>query len=417
MKRKTMTTTAGLLAAVFLLTACFPASDEAVPVVQEEDVQETYTAAPAEESAETEPVGSEPASETEAQDPFEGVRIRFNPDAWPDTDFSRRSIDYSEILSGGPPPDGIPSIDAPVFETPGEADEWLEEEWPVLLLQIDESVRIYPMGILVYHEIVNDVVSGEPVSITYCPLCNSAVVYDRTLESGEVLDFGTTGNLRNSDLVMYDRQTKSWWQQFTGEAIVGELTGQVLEPVPSQILPWDEAFSLYPDAKVLSRETGHNRPYGSTPYFRYDTAGDPFLFEGELDRRLDPTERVVTVEIEGETRAYPFEALREQRVVNDEVGGVPVVIFWQEGTESLFSPEFETGSTAVYVRELDDSELTFQAAAGGFTDQETGTAWNILGEALSGELQGTRLQQVNSMEAFWFAWSAFKPDTGVWTVE
>ncbi len=419
--KKRLVFSGGILAVLILLAACASGaggtggtSSEAVGA----DPAGSAVEQPMDEDT-LEPASDaiEPDVDQVEEDPFGGIQLGFDPDFWPDTDFSRRTIDYSEIMSGGPPPDGIPSIDEPVFDTVEEADEWLQDDWPVMFLRIDESVRVYPMAILVYHEIVNDIVSGEPVTVTYCPLCNSAIVYERKLEDGMVLDFGTTGNLRNSDLVMYDRQTRSWWQQFTGDAIVGELTGTLLQPVPSQIIRWGEIKRPYPQARVLSRETGHSRPYGSNPYSGYDTSGNPFLYRGEIDQRLPATERVVTVELGGETRAYSFEALREQKVINDEVGGLPVVIFWQEGTKSLFSPGFDTGSSAVFFRQIDGEELRFQLAGSDLSDEQTGTVWNIFGEGERGELQGERLRQVPSMEAFWFAWAAFQPDTTVWPAE
>jgi hypothetical protein len=214
------------------------------------------------------------------------------------------SVSYIEFLSGGPPPDGIPAIDDPVFESVESADAWLEEEWPVMFFERNGETRAYPLVILIWHEIVNDKVGGESVSLTFCPLCNATIAFRRTLADGRVLDFGTTGNLRNSDLVMYDRQTFSWWQQFTGEAIVGELTGTRLEVLPSQIIAWSDFKEAHPDGGVLSRETGHARSYGRNPYVGYDSiSSSPFtlspVVQAEIDDRLVRKERVVAVEIAG----------------------------------------------------------------------------------------------------------------------
>lgn len=154
--------------------------------------------------------------------------------AWPETDFTRHSVPYDEIRSGGPPKDGIPPIDDPVFDRPSKV-QGMEESEPVIGLSINDDWRAYPLRILMWHEIVNDRVGGVPVAVTFCPLCNAAIVFDRRLPDGRELDFGTTGKLRNSDLVMYDRQTESWWQQFSGEAIVGSLTGAELEVLPSRL--------------------------------------------------------------------------------------------------------------------------------------------------------------------------------------
>src|SRR5438128_6605927 len=143
------------------------------------------------------------------------------------TDVSRALVPVEEIVSGGPPPDGIPAIDRPAFVSPAAAAAWLAAREPVLALEVKGDARAYPLQILMWHEIVNDVVGGVPVTVTFCPLCNSAIAFERTV-NGRVLDFGTTGRLRFSNLIMYDGQTESWWQQATGTAIAGELTGTQL---------------------------------------------------------------------------------------------------------------------------------------------------------------------------------------------
>ncbi len=351
-----------------------------------------------------------------AEDPFEGVDLRFSLRYWPDTDFSNRSVDLGEFSSGGPPPDGIPAIDNPVFESVADADAWLGPDWPIMFFENNGVVRAYPLAILIHHEIVNDVVGDLPVTLTFCPLCNSTIAFERRLADGTVLDFGTTGNLRHSDLVMYDRQTRSWWQQFTGEAIVGELTGTVLEVLPSQIIGWSEFKERHPEGEVLSRNTGHVRNYGRNPYAGYDSIGNnPFLFDGDLDGRLPAVERVVAIEVDGLDVAYPFTLLSELQVLNDTVQGTPLTVFWQTGTASTFGNSGQdTGSTAVYLRELDGQVLSFQAALDGFRDEQTGSLWNIFGEAVDGPLAGSQLEQVVSAEHFWFAWSVFKPDTIIW---
>ena len=372
------------------------------------------------ESAQSNSDPAEAAKESEppvpVEDPFEGVNLRFNLSYWPDTDFSLRSIDLSEVSSGGPPPDAIPAIDNPDFESVADADTWLGPDWPVMFFELDGVARAYPLAILIQHEIVNDVVAGTPVTLTFCPLCNSTIAFDRRLADGTVLDFGTTGNLRNSDLVMYDRQTRSWWQQFTGEAIVGELTGTLLEFLPSQIIGWSEFAERHPDGEVLSRNTGHSRAYGRNPYAGYDSIGNnPFLFDGDLDGRLPAVERVVAVELDGTDVAYPFSLLTELQVVNDSVQGTPLAVFWQSGTRSTFgASDQDTGSTAVYLRELDGEALEFRISEGGFRDEQTGSLWNLFGEAVEGPLAGSQLEQIISAEHFWFAWSVFKPDTIIW---
>ena len=189
--------------------------------------------------------------------------------SWPNTDFDTASVDLSEIMSGGPPKDGIPSIDDPKFVPVAESSDLGANE-PVIGLTVNGESRAYPLRILTWHEIVNDSVGGVPVSVTFCPLCNATIVFDRR-SGGEVLDFGTTGRLRKSDLVMYDRQSESWWQQFTGQAIVGEKVGTVLDRIPATIVAFEDFRDAYPKSPVLSRRTGHHRAYGNNPYRGYDT--------------------------------------------------------------------------------------------------------------------------------------------------
>jgi len=196
---------------------------------------------------------------------------------WPKTDFSRASVDLNEIMSGGPPKDGIPAIDDPKFVSSEDADGWLDAREPVIVVQYQEHARAYPLQILIYHEIVNDTFRGLPISVTFCPLCNASIVFDRRV-NGKLLDFGTTGKLRKSDLVMYDRQTESWWQQFIGTSIVGEYMGTKLNEVPAQIVAYEDFKKAYPSGEILSKKTGHFRPYGRNPYRGYDRIGDqPFL--------------------------------------------------------------------------------------------------------------------------------------------
>jgi hypothetical protein len=181
------------------------------------------------------------------------------------TDFSRHTMPYAEIISGGVPRDGIPPIDSPSFSTIGAADSWLADREPVIALEINGDARAYPLQIMTWHEIVNDTVGSEPVVVTFCPLCNSAIAFDRRM--GDVVyDFGVSGKLCNSDLIMWDRQTESWWQQFTGEAIVGDLAGIRLDMLPAVIISWGDFKSVYPEGQVLARDTGFSRPYGRNPY-------------------------------------------------------------------------------------------------------------------------------------------------------
>src|SRR5919108_3142191 len=215
------------------------------------------------------------------------------------TDESKALVPLNEIIAGGPPPDGIPAIDCPAFVTPDQA-AWLKAQEPVLALEVGGDARAYPLQILMWHEIVNDVVGGKPVAVTYCPLCNSGPVFERVVD-GVTLDFGTSGKLYKSDLVMYDRQTHSLWAQMEGRAIVGQRAGTRLALVPANTVAFADWRAAHPRGKVLSRETGHRRDYGANPYQSYDQPElRPFLFNGRPDTRRPPKERVVGVKI-GET--------------------------------------------------------------------------------------------------------------------
>jgi hypothetical protein len=337
------------------------------------------------------------------------------------TDFTRHSVPLEEIVSGGPPRDGIPAIDRPRFESVREANRWLGDRDPVMVVEHGAEVQAYPLAILIWHEIVNDVVGGLPVAVTFCPLCNTALVFDRRV-GGRVLDFGTTGRLRHSDLVMYDRQSESWWQQATGDAIVGEMTGTKLRFVPQTTLAWRTARQTYPGLRVLSRDTGHRRDYGRNPYVGYDDRSNSPIrdfFRRDTDPRLPAMERVVAVEVGGGW-AVPFGKLSEVRTANATTGGVPLAVFWQPGAASALdraeiSQGRDVGQTAVFDRRVDGRTLTFRGTAAGFQDRETGSRWDMAGRAVAGPLRGQRLRAVPHGNHFWFAWIVFRPDTELWT--
>ncbi|MFQ5984490.1 MAG: DUF3179 domain-containing protein [Alphaproteobacteria bacterium] len=263
---------------------------------------------------------------------------------WPKTDFSKHSVDLDEILSGGPPKDGIPSIDHPAFLPLSEVTDLPDRE-PVIGFQVGDDVRCYPLRILMWHEIVNDTVGGLPVAVTFCPLCNAAIVFDRRVD-GRVLEFGTTGKLRFSDLVMYDRQTESWWQQFLGEAIVGEMTGKTLKMLPARIESFAKFRERAPNGKVLVPDNLAARRYGMNPYVRYDSSSAPFLYRGDLNlpANVAPLHRLVTVDGE----AWTLSLLRRDKTV--ETGDL--VIRWEPDQASaldnpVIAEGFDVGNVTV----------------------------------------------------------------------
>jgi Protein of unknown function (DUF3179) len=337
---------------------------------------------------------------------------------WPKTDFARRTVDLAEIQSGGPPKDGIPAIDRPRLISVEAAKAWLKSKEPVIALRLRGERRAYPIQILMFHEIVNDEIASEPVAVTFCPLCNASFVFERRV-GGRVLDFGTTGRLRKSDLVMYDRQTESWWQQFSGNGIVGHYAGTRLKVLPSEIVAFEDFAATYPHGKVLSRETGFVRPYGRNPYRGYDRIDqNPFLFSDPVDKRLPPMERVLSITVNRKHRIYPFAVLEKTAVVNAEIGGVPYVVLVKTGmTSPLDRGSIAEGRTipaaTAFDRRLDGHVLEFRARDGKLYDVASGSEWNLFGEAVSGPLRGKRLSFIDTGVHFAFAWLAFNPESEI----
>jgi len=297
--------------------------------------------------------------------------------AW-ETDFSMHLVPLDEFQSGGPPKDGIPAIDIPHFTAAKEVD-WIEDREPVISVTVGDETRGYPLQILTWHEIANDELGGVPVAVTFCPLCNTAIVFDRRL-NGEALSFGTTGKLRDSDLVMYDRDTESWWQQFSGEALVGELAGKKLRQLPVRIVAWEEFRGEHPTGLVLDRETGFSRDYGANPYAGYDDVDSSPIFatRGDDDVRLLPKERVVYVEVSGDAFAVPFSSLVKRDVIEIETDGGMLVVRWRGGVASV----------------LDEARISAGRDVG----------------AASVELAGN---PVPFSEPFWFAVAAFRADVEI----
>ncbi|HXF97572.1 MAG TPA: DUF3179 domain-containing protein [Gaiellaceae bacterium] len=291
------------------------------------------------------------------------------------TDFSKRLVPLEEFQAGGPPKDGIPAIDNPRYRYARDVD-YLEDREPVILVRVGDDARAYPLRILVWHEIVNARFGNLPVAVTFCPLCNTAIVFDRRVDR-RTLSFGTTGMLRDSDLVMYDRQTESWWQQFGGQALVGRLAGKKLRQLPARIVAWEEFRRAHPDGLVLDIFTGFSRNYGANPYPGYDSIDSSPLFpvRNADDDRLPAKERVVYVEVDDHAFAVPYPALAEKRRIEIDVDGKRLVVTWRRGVASA----------------LDDVVLA--------RGRDVGAA-NVLVDG----------RPVPFTEPFWFTVAAFRPD-------
>ncbi len=305
------------------------------------------------------------------------------------TNGQKHLIPLDKIKGGGPPKDGIPSIDDPKFVDASDAN-FISDSDTVIGLEINGEVKAYPLFILVWHEIVNDKVGDTPVAVTYCPLCYTNQVFERILDGKEV-EFGTSGKLYNSNLVMYDRLTDSYWSQALGKAITGELTGQELKIIPFDVITWGDWKTIHPDSKVLTTETGHLRAYGVDPYGDYYT--DPrILFPVEnRDDRLHPKEIILGFRESSVYKAYGQNEIENSVVINDKIADTPLLL------TSLY-PQ----NARAFDRTLDDQVLDFEFKDGMIIDIQTNSEWNYDGLAISGSLEGSQLLRVPFNPGFWF---------------
>lgn len=376
------------------------------------------------------------------------------------TDISKSNIPLDQILSVGPPPQGVPALGFPGDRT-GFTKETAQPKFVAFAearLAADEPVivyqgKAYPIRILLWHEIVND----GMVAITYSPVSNSVGVFDRRIPlteaqqtavmalnpkakvvqldagfrttykaqtgqdaaaSGLEVAYGTSGMLYKSNLLMFDSATGSVFSQVLAEGNVGTLTGVKLLRYPAQVVSAAEFARAFPSGQVLSRETGFNRPYDQNPYFGYDQTDIPVFLYGPKDNRLPTKERVVALELGREVVAYPFSGLATKRVVNEKVNGVDIVVWWAPGTRSVLDAATiagakDVGAVGVFRRDLEGRVLTFRLENNIWVDRETGSQWNLLGQAVEGPLKGKRLEAVAHDNTLWFAWAALRPATQI----
>ena len=313
--------------------------------------------------------------------------------------------------------DRIPPIERPRYVLPGDddlGDDDLVDDDDLVLgyVATDGQPYAFPIAILNFHEIINDEFAGEPVLITYCPLCRSGIVYDRTLD-GDELTFGNTSALFDNDLVMYDHQTGSFWWHVAGRALVGERAGRSLTPLPSSMATWDEWLGRHPDTLVLSSDTGFDRPYGrGDPFAGYQDAVDdghrgfPGADASRQDDRLRDGEDVLGIVLDDEARAYPLRQLGDA-VINDELADTPLVVVSRAAGPS----------GVAFDRRVDGQTLTFAADGDGIVDEQTGSQWTRAGRAIDGPLEGSQLDAIPVRSSFWFAFVASFPDTDVFDAE
>jgi hypothetical protein len=332
------------------------------------------------------------------------THLVLNPIITVGTAEEKHTVPLDQIVSGGPPPDGIPSIDSPKFVSVSDGNKFLEDTDKVVGIKLNGDIRAYPLQILVWHEIVNDNVGDIPVAVTYCPLCFTNQVFNRTVNH-TVLEFGTSGKLYNSNLVMYDRTSKSLWSQALGEGIVGSYAGVKLERIPFDVAFWKDWKLLYPNSKVLSKDTGSARPYGADPYEDYYTSPDILFPISNRDNRVGLKEIVVGLKNEGLSKAYKLLDIEKLKVINDQLNNKSVTLF---SLHPLMARLFESsvnGQTLIF---------QYNSTSNSFTDKQTGSQWDFEGKSTEGPLKGKQLLRLPFDEGYWFEWVAFHPGTKVY---
>lgn len=339
-------------------------------------------------------ITTKPVVSTESEQIIQSENIQI-------TNGKKHIVPLDKIRSGGPPKDGIPSIDEPKFATVSDS-QFMSDSDIVIGLEINGDKKAYPLFIMVWHEIVNDNVGGVPVAVTYCPLCFTNQVFERIIDGQEV-EFGTSGKLYNSNLVMYDRLTDSYWSQALGVAITGELTGYELKRIPFDVITWGDWKNMHPDTLVLTTQTGHLRAYGSDPYGDYYS--DPrIIFPVEnKDERMHPKEIILGFQEGNVFKAYKQADVDSANIINDKINNKPVMLV------SLFSE-----NARAFERTVEGNVLNFDYPDDKIIDLETKSEWTYDGLAISGPLEGTSLNRLAFDPGFWFAWVAFHPDTEVY---
>lgn len=320
-----------------------------------------------------------------------------------ETNGVKHLIPLEKIKGGGPPKDGIPSIDNPKFANVSDA-AFMSDSDTVIGLSINGESRAYPLFIMVWHEIVNDNVGGIPVAVTYCPLCYTNQVFERVI-NGQQVEFGTSGKLYNSNLLMYDRLTDSYWSQALGMAVKGELSGYELNLVPFDVITWGDWKKLYPDTLVLTTDTGHIRSYATDPYGDYYTEPRIIFPVENQDDRINPKEIILGFNHQDISKAYKQSDVESSIIINDSIGGSPVLLV------SLFSE-----NSRAFERTIDGVVLDFQYVDDKIIDVQTSSEWNYDGLSISGHYDGEQLKRMPMEPGFWFEWVAFHPDTLIYGI-
>ncbi len=306
------------------------------------------------------------------------------------------------LVAGGPGRDGIPAIDEPQFESVATADEYLDDASFGIDVEVDGKHRFYPFQILVWHELVNDTFAGRSLLVTYSPLTYSTSVFDRAL-APTPMTFGVSGDLYNSNTVMFDRETNTRWLQSSGKAIDGPREGATLDHYPSSILPWRAYKQAYATGSVLSRKTGVVRDYTRDPYGDYH-GNNAILFSlSSKDDRFHPKSIVYGFDDGTRQKAYFEDAVVDRGVINDRLGDLDVVVVYDKQLSTIKG----------FQRNVNDKALTFELDGQVLVDKQTQTRWNLDGRAFAGALRGEQLLRIPLEMRYWFSWFATYPNSEV----
>lgn len=334
------------------------------------------------------------------------------------TNYEHKTIDLKELVKIKNP-NGIKPIDDPIFIPGEEAHYYLSDHDPVIVVKLNGEVRAYPIEVLMHHEVVHDVIQHVPILVTYCPYTDTSYVFRRIIDGNE-LEFGISGIVRHSNLVLYDFETHSLWQQITGLSVVGDYCGRTLELIPNQVISFKDFYTTYPAGLVLSRHTSMDYPYGTNPYVHYDDlTNHPMFYHGEIDQRLPAMLRVLGIKIGHQATAYPHSLLQNIPILYDHINQMEFVVFYQKGIHSpldsaILNQGKKIGSACVFSPYIDGIKLSFiKNSQNKIIDLNTNSEWSILGKAISGPLSGASLMPIPHTNTFWFAWSSFYPFTNI----
>ncbi|MFH0890331.1 MAG: DUF3179 domain-containing protein [Candidatus Aenigmatarchaeota archaeon] len=312
-------------------------------------------------------------------------------------------INISEI--DVPLPEGaIPALYNPKFITAANAT-YPEDKDMVIGINYNGVVKAYPVKMMNWHEVVNDYFNSKPVVITYCSLCRTAIAFDRRV-LGKSLTFAASGLLYNSNTIMVDNETRSYWIQMTGRSFMGGMIGDTLSVIPTDVTTWALWKQKYPNTLVMLSDTGFDRDYGYDPYGGYEESVAIWYDVQHNDSRLFTKDIVYGITFGVYSKAYPKTNVTSAGVINDVIGSEKVVILYDS----------ELDSVRAFSSVLRSNELTFELVNGKITDKETKSVWNVDGEAIAGPLISEKLKRVDATYGFWFVWAAFYPKTDLYKI-